>query len=51
MLSLNLPLRRPRCRWEEIITMDLEEIMFIGKVGLIWLMYNEESLVNITMNL
>ena len=31
------PLRRPRCRWEDDIRMDIEGIGPIQEIGIIWL--------------
>jgi hypothetical protein len=31
------PLGRPRCRWEDNIKMDLQEVVWWAWTGLIWL--------------
>jgi hypothetical protein len=47
------PLRRPRCRWEDNIEMDLQEVRF---GGLDWMELAQDrdrwwALVNVVMNL
>jgi hypothetical protein len=47
------PMGRPRCRWEEYIQMDLQEV---GCVGMDWIELSQDrdrwrALVNVVMNL
>jgi hypothetical protein len=48
-----IPLRRPRCRWEENIRMDLQEVGWGGVdwIGLSQDKYREWALVNAVMDL